>query len=274
MNYRLAATVAALLVVSQGAIAQSINIFGNSTPQNPVVSDTNAVTLGVKFWSTQVGTVSGIRFYRGQANNNGYTVKLYTISGSLLASATNHDTCAVPCWEQIDFAAPISIAANTTYVAAYYTSNGDYADDETPQGGLTNGVVNGPLNAQASVPSGAPGGNGVYTYSTGFPDQTWHDSNYYVDVAFTPSAPTLMMSFVPTNPSIPASTAPGSTVATVNASWSDGSPFTGTLGFAAPYSDDSGTFALSGNSIIVNPSGRGVCADGGTVQNVTVVATQ
>jgi hypothetical protein len=46
--------------------AQSpLNIFGNSVPQTPVDPDTSAVTLGVKFWSTQAGTISGIRFYRG-----------------------------------------------------------------------------------------------------------------------------------------------------------------------------------------------------------------
>jgi hypothetical protein len=47
-------------------------------------------------------------------------------------------------------------------------------------GGLTNGASNGPLIAPASS---QVGGNGVYTYSTGFPNQTWQDSNYYVDVS-------------------------------------------------------------------------------------------
>ena len=63
-------------------------------------------------------------------------------------------------------------------------------------------------------------------------------------------------------------------MATITAAWSDGSPFTGTLGFAAPYSNDQGTFAISGNNLIVNPSGPGVSADANTTQNVTIVATQ
>jgi Domain of unknown function (DUF4082) len=268
---KLLTLVLALLTLGHAAAAQSpLTIFGNATPQTPVDPDANAVTLGVKFWSSQPGTISGIRFYRGHTvGSSGYTVKLFSGSGTLLASAkTATDTCAVPCWEQVNFASPISIAANTTYVAAYYTGNGNYADD---QYGLTNGETNGPLVAPAS---GVSGGNGVYVYSTGFPKQTWNGSNYYVDVSFTPTTRYLIMSFSPANPNMAATTPPGTTVATVNVTWSDGSPFTGTLGFAPPYSNDAATFALSGNSIIINPAGKGVSADRGTTQYITVQAMQ
>jgi hypothetical protein len=259
----------ALSALGHAAAAQStVTIFGNATPQNPVIAD-SAVTLGIKFYSTQAGTIAGIRFYRGQRNTYGYTVKLFSAGGTLLASAkTSSDTCVVPCWEEVNFAAPISIAANTTYVAAYYTSNGGYADDEYTNGGLTNGASNGPLIAPASS---KVGGNGVYNYSTGFPYQTWHDSNYYVDVSFTPAAPTLMMSFNPASPSIQNTSRGGTVVATVNVTWSNGNPFTGSLNLA---SNDGGVFALSGNQVIVNPSGPGVSGDGGTTQNITVQAVQ
>ena len=91
--------------------------------------------------------------------------------------------------------------------------------------------------------------------------------------------PNLTLSFVPQMPSIPADTPLGTTVATVTATWSDGSPFTGTLGFATPYLDDGGTFALSCTAcatanLVVNPLGRGVSGDGGSVQQVTVEAVQ
>jgi hypothetical protein len=159
---------------SRASLAQSsVNVLGNATPANAVEADYSAVTLGVKLWSTKAGTISGIRFYRGARNSSGYTVKLFTAGASLLASAkTSTDTCAVPCWEQVNFASPVSLAANTTYIAAYYTSNGRYADDTD---GLRNGKTSGPLTAPASS---AVGGNGVYTYSTGFPNQTWYASNY------------------------------------------------------------------------------------------------
>src|SRR5438270_6825800 len=105
-----------LLALGHAAGAQTpLTIFGNAVPHSPVIGDdTAAVTLGVKFYSTQSGTVAGIRFYRGASNGNGYTVKLFTTGGSLLASArTPHDTCTVPCWEQVNFASPISLSANT-----------------------------------------------------------------------------------------------------------------------------------------------------------------
>jgi hypothetical protein len=236
-----------------------------------VDTDTNAITLGVKFWSTQAGTVSGIRFYRGAKNSNGYTVKLFTAGGSLLASAkASTDTCALPCWEQVNFASPISLAANTTYIAAYYTSNGRYVANNY---GLTSGATHGPLTAPAGS---TVGGNGVYTYSTGFPNQIWYASNYYVDLSFTPTAPTpcLTLSFNPPNPTISTTTPVGTVVATMTAPWSNGSPFTGTFGFASPYSNDQGTFAISGNSLIIAPAGPGVSGDGGRLQNVTITAMQ
>jgi len=96
------------------------------------------------------------------------------------------------------FASPISISPNTTYIAAYFVKGGHYAGDTTAS---LNAVTSGPLTAIASRQAG---GNGVYNYGTSiaFPNQTYFASNYWVDVAFTPSAPPLNMSFNPPNPSI------------------------------------------------------------------------
>lgn len=270
----LAALVAVLLACALLGRAQAqtpVTIFGTAVPHNPdITSDAAAVTLGVKFRSTQAGTIAGIRFYRAhRASSAGYTVKLFSSSGSRLAQATTTtDTCAIPCWEQVNFASPISIAANTVYVAAYYTANGNYADDETTNGGLTNAVTNGPLTAPASS---SVGGNGVYTYSTGFPNQTWQDSNYYVDISFTATAPTLHMVFNPTAPTIPSTAPPGTVVASVMVTWSNGDPFTGSYKFEPPNGNDNGTFAFSGANVVV---GSGLSADGGTTQNITVCASQ
>ena len=63
-------------------------------------------------------------------------------------------------------------------------------------------------------------------------------------------------------------------MATIIASWSNGQPFTGTLGFGPPYSNDGGVFAISGDSLIINPSGPGAGSAGGTPAYVTIVATQ
>jgi len=261
---------AVFILLSGVARAEAtLTIFGDAIPQAAVVSDTRPVTVGVRFQSAQPGKILGIRFFRGASSHDGYAVKLFAANGSLLAAAkTWKDTCAVPCWEQVNFRSPVSLAANTTYVAAYYAQNGRYAADKFD---LTNLRSAGPLTIAAAV-----GGNGVYTYSAGFPDQAFENSNYYVDVAFTPGASMsrqLVISINPSSPSILPDAPPGTVVATITVAWSDGTPFTGTLGFAPPHSDDGGIFAISGDKLIINPEGPGALALIGTTRNVTITAT-
>jgi len=223
----------------------------------------------VKFWSSQSGTISGIRFYRAAVSSNGYVASLYSADGTLLGSATlAHESGPVPGWQVANFVSPIPVSANTTYVSAYYCPVGQGAEDLN---GLKDGVTNGPLTAPASS---AVGGNGVYNAKNAFPKNSQQASNYYVDVLFTPTGESLILSFDPPNPSIPANAPLGSIVATITPIWSDGSPFTGTISFGPPYSNDQGVFAISGNNLIVNPSGPGVSAAANTIQNVTIVATQ
>jgi hypothetical protein len=258
-----------MILVSGGeSLAQSISIFGNAVPKNPI-DDALAATLGVKFWSSQSGTISAIRFYRAVANPHGYVAKLYTAGRTLLASVNlARESGPVPGWQVANFPSPIPISANTTYIAAYYTSNGQNAWDEW---GMSNGATNGPLTAPASS---AVGGNGVWHLYNAFPSNSYDSSNYYVDVLFTPTGRSLFLNFSPPKPSIPANAPLGSVVATITPTWSDGSPFTGTLSFGQPYSNDQGVFGISGNNLIINKSGPGLSADANTVQNVTIVATQ
>jgi hypothetical protein len=86
--------------------------------------------------------------------------------------------------------------------------------------GLSQGITNGPLTFPASS---AVGGNGVYNYGNVFPSNSNLASNYYVDVVFAPAAPTsyVVLSFNPSNPSIPSNAPMGSVVATITPSWSE-----------------------------------------------------
>ncbi len=86
--------------------------------------------------------------------------------------------------------------------------------------------------------------------------------------------PTLTLTVSPSYASISETAPLGTYVATVTAAWSDGSPFTGTIQFTAPYYDDGGTFALSGNQLIISPLGLGVNGDGASIQNVSLIAVQ
>src|ERR1700730_5402158 len=158
-----------------GSWAQSVSLFSGAVPANPVVASSKAKTLGMKFWSSQPGTVSAISFYRGAKSRYGYVARLYSANGSMLLGSVTMKTESgpVPGSQYAVFATPISLLANTTYVAAYYAPSGEYADT---QKGLTAGVTTGPLTAPASS---LVGGNGVYNYGLAFPSSTSRASNYF-----------------------------------------------------------------------------------------------
>jgi hypothetical protein len=162
-------------------------IFPSSaTPANPANNDTNAVEVGVKFRADLNGLIFGIRFYKGGSNTGTHIGNLWTSTGTLLATTTFAGETTTG-WQQMNFASPVAISANTTYVGSYHTNVGDYAAD---QNGLSNGADRAPLHALSSSSSG---GNGVYLYgiNSGFPVNTFNATNYWVDVAFaTASAPT------------------------------------------------------------------------------------
>ena len=84
-------------------------------------------------------------------------------------------------WQEASFANPIAIEADTTYVASYHTTSGNYA---TGTSFASAGVDNPPLHA---LQDGVDGPNGVYQYGAGgtYPTTTFGSSNYLVDVVFT-----------------------------------------------------------------------------------------
>ena len=153
-----------------------------AAPTNPSVNDPSAVELGVKFESSTAGYIDGIRFYKGTGNTGTHVGYLWSNTGTLLASATFTGETASG-WQQVAFANPVLIAADTVYVASYYAPNGDYADDSGYF--ATSGVTSGPLQALSNA---AAGGNGVFVYGAAgtFPTSTYDSSNYWVDVVFNP----------------------------------------------------------------------------------------
>jgi hypothetical protein len=144
------------------------------------VNDPNSVELGLKFQASTAGDITGLRFYKGAANTGTHVANLWTSTGTLLATATFTNETASG-WQQVDFATPVTITANTTYVASYHTS-GNYAADP---GLFAADVANGPLTAPSSASSG---GNGVYAYGSSslFPTSSYNSTSYGVDVMFRP----------------------------------------------------------------------------------------
>ncbi len=152
-----------------------------AVPTNASDADTGAVNLGVKFKSDMNGFITGIRFYKGTANTGTHIGTLWSSAGAQLATATFTAESASG-WQQVNFASPVAVTANTVYVASYFAPNGRYAADNAYF--TTKGVDNPPLHA---LQDGASGGNGVYRYGSGtvFPGSTVQSSNYWVDVVFS-----------------------------------------------------------------------------------------
>jgi hypothetical protein len=183
-----------------------------SAPVNPSANDSAAVEVGVKFRSDASGYITGLRFYKGSSNTGTHVGSLWSSTGTLLGSATFAGETASG-WQQVTFPGGIQVTANTVYVASYHTNTGFYAADAN---GLSTGVDNGPMHALAD---GVSGGNGVYMYNATsvFPNQSFSGSNYWVDVVFSPTPPTLPPLTVTT-----VAASPGSTGATVT--WTTNNP--------------------------------------------------
>ena len=148
--------------------------IADSGPDQPV-------ELGVKFRSDVAGKISGIRFYKAVANTGRHVGNLWTNWGALLAAATfNSETASG--WQQVNFATPVAINANTVYVASYHCDSGHYSSDFN-YFSATAGEDNPPLHA---LPSTSSNSNGVYSYgaNSAFPNQSWNSGNYWIDVVF------------------------------------------------------------------------------------------
>ena len=195
----------------------------SATPAIASDSDTGAVNLGVKFTADQSGFITGLRFYKGAGNTGTHTGGLWSSTGTQLATATFANETASG-WQQVNFATPVAITANTVYVASYRAPVGRYAADSGYF--AASGVDNPPLHA---LRDGVNGGNGVYAYSASstFPSSTFQSTNYWVDVVFTTAAATYSIAGTITGGSGATVTLSGAAAATVTADASGNYTFIG-----------------------------------------------
>jgi hypothetical protein len=156
----------------------------NPTPAIVDGGDPGAVALGVKFQSDVAGFIRGIRFYKAATNTGTHVGTVWSGTGQSLGTVTFTGETGSG-WQQMNFATPVAIQANTVYVASYFAPNGHYSGDLNYF--ATQGVNTPPLHALAN---GVAGGDGVYGYgsATTFPTNTYQSLNYWVDVVFSTSA--------------------------------------------------------------------------------------
>ena len=167
----------------QGQLCNCISIWpASATPALIDSNDGTPVEIGVKFRVDSPGSVTAVRFYKASTNVGTHIGHLWSSTGTLLGTATFTGESASG-WQQMNFATPIQIAANTTYVVSYYAPSGHYSADTNYF--ATTGVDHPPLHALAN---GVDGANGVYLYTSsqtgGFPTNTYSSTNYWVDVLY------------------------------------------------------------------------------------------
>jgi hypothetical protein len=149
-------------------------------PATPAADDTGGIELGVKFRADSNGHVGGIRFYKGPGNGGSHVGNLWRTDGTLLGTvAFGNETASG--WQQANFATPIPVTTDQTYVASYFAPVGRYA--VSPGLLAAAGVDRAPLHA---LRNGVDGGNGVYRYgaSSAYPNGDYNSSWYGVDVVF------------------------------------------------------------------------------------------
>ena len=110
----------------------------------------------MKFQSSVAGQITALKFYRSASDTGSDLLDLWTATGTNLASVTFTNTAASG-WQTVSLSTPVSIAANTTYVASYHTNGFYVATDNFFTTAFTSGVLTAPSTATV-------GGNGVYAY--------------------------------------------------------------------------------------------------------------
>lgn len=189
--------------------------------------DPQAIEPGVTFRADADGYIAGVRFYKAPANTGQHRGDLWSGSGARLAQGSFSNESASG-WQQVLFTTPVPITANTSYVASYFAPYGHYSADS--QFFASTEMDTPPLHA---LQSGSDSVNGVYTYesssaSSGFPNQSFNATNYWVDVIYIPTSTYSIAGAI---------AGPGAAGATVNLSGSS---------TATMVSDSSGNFSFSG----------------------------
>ncbi|WP_297626896.1 DUF4082 domain-containing protein [Nocardioides sp.] len=151
----------------------------NEAPTVLEATDGSPVTVGTRFTTTQNGMITGVRFYKSQANTGSHVGTLWNAAGTALASGTFTGESTAG-WQELMFAQPVSVNQATDYIVSYHSPTGLFS--HTTNGFLAENQSRGPITVT--------GTSGSYSYGTGFPGSS-SSNNYYVDPIFAYPAPSI-----------------------------------------------------------------------------------
>lgn len=149
----------------------------DSPPPAQAILETTPLELGVRFRSSEEGFVTGLRFYKIADNTGLHQGRLWRSDGRLLAVADFQDESDSG-WQTVSLAAPVALAADTTYIVSYTCPTGRYSADPSY---FASEYALAPLSSPASTEQV---GNGLYGSPGSCPDRTFGATNYWVDVVF------------------------------------------------------------------------------------------
>jgi LmbE family N-acetylglucosaminyl deacetylase len=249
-------TPASTSVTINGSNVTGINFSGAQslfTSQTPVLTgksdgSSSNYELGMLFQSDIAGQITGIRFWKDAKESGTHTGRIWSSTGTQLASVVFTNETASG-WQVQSLTTPLSINANTTYVVSVNTGATYYVDTVS---GLLTKVTNLDLSSVVTT------NNGVYATAVGtFPASSYSNSNYFRDVTFVPAAAATYTVAGTINGAGGATvtlTSGASTVATTTANGSGVYSFTGVLngGYTVTPSLSGYTFSPTSASVTVN----------------------
>lgn len=248
------------------------HVFADSAaPAAVETGDGTDYELGMRFQSNAAGSITDLRYYRGTADAGDIdvrTLNLWTAAGVRVGQVTVASVAGATGWQIGTLATPIAIAANTTYIVSYGTTD-NYA--------YTSGWFSTAHASPDGVLSGLTGNNGVFSHggTGGFPTLTYNATNYWVDVTFQQAGnPATNQAPVITSPAAFTLAENKTAIGAVTATDADGNALTYAVAGgtdAAHFTIDSRTGALS---FVKAPDFElPLDADGDNVYNVTVSAS-
>jgi hypothetical protein len=227
-------TSASATVVVSNPSAGSQSLFTTQTPAVASASDDVPYEIGMKFRLARSGSITAIRYWKASADTGTPVGRIWSSSGTLLASVAFSGESASG-WQQQRLATPLAVQANTTYVVSVNVGS----RYPVTAGGLANPIINGDISSVAD------GANGVYGAPFAFPTNAWQNSNYFRDIVFVAdfAGAAAKLALTPTN-----STGQTGTPVTYTAAVQD------TSGNKVITATDSISFAVSGVSGSFSPA--------------------
>lgn len=153
------------------------SLFEGDVPEASGLTDGRDYELGVRFTSSTATSVAALRYWKSPGETGTHIGRLWTESGTLLASvAFENETPSG--WQEQDLPAPVPLVAGAVYVATVNTGGTLFA---MTAGVLATPVVRGPIAT-------APGPNGVFGPAGSFPTETYAGASYFRDVVLVPDS--------------------------------------------------------------------------------------